>query len=166
MPLLRSKFDPTEHLDELFPDLPASLFQNLKEKITNPEDNYEVIEVVESDEIINKALLNGGIPARKLNLPDPNANSFQQILHRNGASVENASKVIASVMMSGKFENSKLKAAEMVLDLHGIREADGKVKRTPNFQFIIKDSNVNIANIFAPQRSANPVSSNVTSIDD
>jgi hypothetical protein len=75
-------------------------------------------------------------------------------LHNSGASVENASRVIANVMINGKFDNSKLKAAELVLDLHGIREMDGKVKRTPSFQFIIKDSNVNLAGIFAPLRQS------------
>jgi len=182
MPLLRQNSSPIDNLSELFPDLPISMFESLREKIfestqakidareaqefreEKAQFDQEVNDYTDSDEIINATLLNGGIAPDKLNLPDPNANHFQQVLHKNGASVENASKVIASVMMNGKFENSKLKAAEMVLDLHGIREADGKVKRTPSFQFVIKDSNVNIQQIFAPQRSATSIPSNVCDI--
>ena len=111
------------------------------------------------DEIddIDEALVQSGVPREKLPGIPIESDHFKKILNYSGASVENASKTIASVMQNGKYENSKLRAAELVLDLHGIRDKDGKTLKTPIFNFIIKDSAVNINAIFCPIRSEDPV---------
>lgn len=103
-------------------------------------------------ETINEILRDGGIPPASLNPRNNETDKFKKILNQNGASVENASKTIADVMRHGKYENTKLKAAEIILDLHGVRDKDGKVTKQPIFQFFIKDSAVNINQIFAPVR--------------
>lgn len=105
------------------------------------EDNINI-------EQINQILAEGGIPQAQLEPSD----QFKGVLNRSGASVENAAATIADVMISSKFDNSRLKAAEIALDLHGIRDQEGKVKKQPIFQFVIKDSSVNIAAIFSPFR--------------
>jgi len=172
MPLLR----PNAGLSELFPDLPSTTLMEIQalqdelnqESNCDSEGNQNTFTDVEplnespfllgqrpdmiDSEIITEALKAGGIAEAKLNLPISNDNPFKKVLNHNGASVENASRVIAHVMMNGKYEHSKLKAAEMVLDMHGIRDMDGKVKTLPTFQFVIKDSSVNMQNIFAPIR--------------
>lgn len=169
---------PSKNVLELFPDLPASMFEPLFENLQNGFDQQahgstnnvetesgfqnqldQYVDIhcdnkeIDSD-IITETLKRNGISEEKLNLPPKEDNLFKNILNKSGASVENASRTIASVMMNGKFENSKLKAAELVLDLHGIRDREGKVNKQPNFQFVIKDGNVNINQIFAPSRSA------------
>jgi len=171
MPLLCPN-GPSKNIFELFPDLPAEMFEDLRDNFESQADGstddlstdsgfqnhleeYVDIqlspEMVDSD-TITEALKRSGIPEEKLNIIPKEENLFKNILNKSGASVENASRTIASVMMNGKFENSKLKAAELVLDLHGIRDREGKVNKQPNFQFIIKDGNVNINQIFAPAR--------------
>jgi len=175
MPLLCPN-GPSKNIFELFPDLPASMFESIFEDMQgnfdyqaegstdnlatesgfqNHLEEYQDIQCeskeIDSD-IITETLKRNGIAEEKLNIPPKEENLFKNILNKSGASVENASRTIASVMMNGKFENSKLKAAELVLDLHGIRDREGKVNKQPNFQFIIKDGNVNINQIFAPQR--------------
>lgn len=180
MPLLCPN-SPSKNVLELFPDLPASMFEPLFEDLQNNFDQQahgstnnietesgfqnqldQYVDIhcenkeIDSD-IITETLKRNGIPEEKLNLPAKLSGEdqyFKNILNKSGASVENASRTIASVMMNGKFENSKLKAAELVLDLHGIRDREGKVNKQPNFQFVIKDGNVNINQIFAPSRSA------------
>ena len=162
---------PSKNIFELFPDLPAEMFEDLQENFNyqadgstdnletdsgfqNHLEEYADVQLqglVDSD-IITETLKRSGISEEKLNIQPKEDNYFKDILNKSGASVENASRTIASVMMNGKFENSKLKAAELVLDLHGIRDREGKVNKQPNFQFVIKDGNVNINQIFAPSR--------------
>jgi hypothetical protein len=93
------------------------------------------------------------VQANQVKSKDLNENEFRKILNRNGASVDNASRTIARIMHSGKFENSQLRAAELVLDLQGIRDKEGRLQRTAVFNFIVNDSTVNIQNIFAPTRT-------------
>lgn len=83
--------------------------------------------------------------------------NFRRVLNHNGASLSAASRTIANILKHSKYDNSKLRAAELVLDLHGIRDKDGEVKRQPIFNFVIKDSSVNLNQIFAPSRQATPV---------
>lgn len=177
MPLLCPN-KPSKNIFELFPDLPATMFEDLQDNFNcfadGSTDNLDtesgfqnhleefqdlhlsdpnsVKDVIIDSDIITETLKRNGIPEEKLNIAPKEENYFKNILNKSGASVENASRTIASVMMNGKFENSKLKAAELVLDLHGIRDREGKVNKQPNFQFVIKDGNVNISNIFAPAR--------------
>lgn len=84
---------------------------------------------------------------------------FRNILNRNGASVAQASRTIAHIMTNGRYENTQLKAAELVLDLQGIRDKEGKLQKQAVFNFVINDGSVNIQNIFAPVRSSTSLSS-------
>lgn len=77
---------------------------------------------------------------------------MRKSLIRQGASVDNAARTITNVMHAGKSDSSKLRAAEIVLDLHGVRNKDGAVNKQPIFQFFIKDSSVNLNQVFAPVR--------------
>jgi len=122
------------------------------------EQNYIPFEKSEKiEEVLKKA----GLPEKHFLTESNNNNSenvsaaedqLKKVLNHSGASVENASRTIAHVMHRGKFENSRLKAAELVLDLHGIRDKEGKVQKQPIFQFFVKDSSINLANVFMPVR--------------
>lgn len=102
-------------------------------------------------EIIHKVLEKNNIIQTR---PENEERSeFKKILDHAGASVEDASRTIAKVMKHGKYENSQLRAAELVLDLHGIRDKDGNLQKQPVFQFLIKDSSVNLNSIFMPDRN-------------
>ena len=114
-------------------------------------NNFEFIPP-DKEEAINEVLIASGIDTGKPQLP-PEEDFFKQTLNKNGASVDNASHTIAGIMKYGKFENSRLKAAEIVLDLHGVRDREGKVNTQPIFQFLIRDSEININSIFSPIRN-------------
>lgn len=85
-------------------------------------------------------------------------NQFRSILNKNGASVAQASRTIARLMNSAKWENTQLRAAEMVLDLQGVRDKEGKLTKQAVFNFVINDSTVNLQNIFAPLRTTSSLS--------
>ena len=120
--------------------------------------NFDDLSSVDPEraENINEILLDAGLPPAKLNPRNNETDVLKKSLNRAGASIQDASKTIANVMKSGRFENSRLKAAEIVLDLHGVRDKEGKVLKQPIFQFFIKDSSVNIDPIFSPIRTALP----------
>ena len=138
MPLLRPNFDMEDFRDF--------------------EQNYIPFETSEK---IEGVLKKAGLPEKHF-LAESNNNTLEnvsaaedqlkKVLNHSGASVENASRTIAHVMHRGKFENSRLKAAELVLDLHGIRDKEGKVQKQPIFQFFVKDSAINLQNVFMPVR--------------
>lgn len=114
-------------------------------------------------DFISDALLDRGIDGAKFDLVksenpgedfDPEATLIRQTLNMNGASIEDASQTIADIMGQGKAP-IRLKAAELVLDLHGIRDKDGKLKKQPIFNFHINNTQVNVAKIFAPHHARN-----------
>ena len=119
------------------------------------EDDLE--EVLESKGIAPKLFpsytLNSTTNPKALTgLENNDSEKLKRVLNHNGASVENAARCIASVMSQSKYESSKLRASELVLDLHGMRDRDGHVHKQPIFQFFIKDSSVNLNDIFCPVR--------------
>lgn len=75
---------------------------------------------------------------------------IKNILNRNNGSVEDASSVITEIMHGSKFDNTRIKAAEIVLDLHEIRNKEGKLNKQPIINFNIVSSEVQIANVFSP----------------
>lgn len=95
---------------------------------------------------------------KALNSPEAGLKEDQEecikaILDAQGASKEDAARIIAKVMHNpNKLSQIQLKAAETVLDLHEVRNKDGKINRQPLVNFIIKSDQVNIQNIFNPQR--------------
>lgn len=127
-------------------------FTAIESEDNSSADEIEVSSEISREEIINDILREGGMPENKLIPKSAAQTMFKRTLDKNGASIENASKTIAHVMNRSKFDNSKLKAAELVLDLHGIRDKEGNMVKQPIFQFLIKDSDVNIQNIFSPVR--------------
>lgn len=122
-----------------------------------PENDPEIFDDASSEAIegeiipeersaaINALLMKNGL------IPPQNG-EIKNVLNSNGASVEDASRTIAHVMKHGKYDASKLKAAEIIFDLHGVRDKDGKANKQTVFQFNIKDSSVNLGNVFAPLR--------------
>ena len=107
---------------------------------------------IEQAQLISETLRSE--PALREKLPEPGqVSELINILNNNGASVEAASKTIAQVMHEGKYDHNRLRAAELVLDLHGVRNKDGDLIKQPIFQFFIKDSDVNVNDIFSPVRS-------------
>lgn len=86
--------------------------------------------------------------------PESEHKKLKKTLKDAGASVENASKTIAHVMQRGKYDASRLKAAELVFDLHGLRDKDGGMQKQPIFQFLIRDSTINVNQIFSPLRGS------------
>ena len=78
---------------------------------------------------------------------------IKKILNRNNGSVEDASSVITEIMHQSKFDNTRIKAAEIVLDLHEIRDKEGKLNKQPVINFNIVSQEVQIANIFSPHLS-------------
>jgi hypothetical protein len=82
---------------------------------------------------------------------------LKKTLNYCGASVENAGRTIADVLKNARFDSNKLRAAELILDLHGVRDKEGQIKKQPIFQFFIRDSGVQINPVFSPLRAiANP----------
>lgn len=79
--------------------------------------------------------------------------AISRILNQNNGSIEKASEVIAEIMHSSKFDNTRIKAAEIILDLHEVRNKDGQINKQPIINFNIISDEVRIANIFAPKRS-------------
>lgn len=78
---------------------------------------------------------------------------IKDILDYKGASKEEAARVIAEVMKDpGKFGAIQLKAAETVLDLHEVRDKNGRINSQPVINFIIKSDKVQINQCFAPHR--------------
>lgn len=76
---------------------------------------------------------------------------IKNILDLEGASKEDAARTIAQVMSNPeKLSGLQLKAAELVLDLHEVRNKNGKVNTQPIVNFVIKSDNVNINQIFNP----------------
>jgi hypothetical protein len=126
---------------------------NDPEILLSDEDSDELTVEDRSDAIDQLLVKNGLIPQ--------SSNNITSVLNSNGASVEDASKTIAHVMRNGKFDSTKLKAAEIIFDLHGVRDKDGKQQKQTIFQFNIKDSSINMGNVFAPMRSASNQLSNV-----
>lgn len=85
---------------------------------------------------------------------DEQARVFKNTLNEQGASVENAATTIAEIMLSDRLSaQSRLRAAELVLDLHGSRNKDGEINKTPVFNFVINDNRVNVNQIFSPHRT-------------
>lgn len=85
----------------------------------------------------------------------PDLIDIKAILDSKGATKSDAARTIAEVMQNAnKQDQIRLKAAELVLDLHGVRDKDGKLNKQPIFNFIIKSDEVNINQIFNPLRSA------------
>ena len=114
---------------------------------SNDNDEYN-----SQEDLIGQALIEGGLAPEKLGKIINENNKLRRTLDQAGASVENATRTIAGVMQNAKYENNRLRAAELALDLHGVRDKDGSVRKQPIFQFLIKDSSININNIFAPIR--------------
>ena len=79
--------------------------------------------------------------------------NISRILNRSNGRVEDASSVITEIMHSSKFDNTRIKAAEIVLDLHEVRNKDGQVNKQPIINFNIISDEVQIGNIFNPNRS-------------
>jgi hypothetical protein len=77
---------------------------------------------------------------------------ISRILNRKNGSIEEASGVITDIMHSSKFDNTRIKAAEIVLDLHEVRNKDGQVNKQPIINFNIISDEVQIGNIFNPNR--------------
>jgi hypothetical protein len=110
------------------------------------------------EKLLSDSLIESGIDAGKYELAgpkreidlNPENELIRTVLNENGATVDDASQTIAEVMSTARFESTRLKAAELVLDLHGIRDTTGKLRKQPIFNFHINDAQVNIANIFAP----------------
>jgi len=92
---------------------------------------------------------------RKRKSDSQELSDIKEILNRNNGSVEDASSVITEVMHQSKFDNTRIKAAEIVLDLHEIRNKEGKLNKQPIINFNIISSEVQIANVFAPHVSRN-----------
>jgi hypothetical protein len=123
--------------------------------LISPNLNIEEYDIIEQDraELINDTLLAGGIPQDKLPAKlVEDEDKFRKTLNYCGASIENASKTISHVMHHGKYDHVKLRAAEMVLELHGVKDKENQTVKQPIFQFLIKDSDVNINQIFSPAR--------------
>lgn len=97
-----------------------------------------------------------GRRSRKVNSEEDLAD-IKNILNRNNGSVEDASSVITEIMHGSKFDNTRIKAAEIVLDLHEIRNKEGKLNKQPIINFNIISNEVQIANVFSPhsQRTRN-----------
>jgi len=130
---------------------PIELGQNLEKAF---EDNLNPALVdPDKNDTIASILAEAGIGTSNVKEPDSEHKKLRKILDQSGASVINASKTIAHVMQKGKFDASRLKAAELVFDLHGLRDKDGGMVKQPVFQFLIKDSTVNINQIFSPIRT-------------
>jgi hypothetical protein len=77
---------------------------------------------------------------------------ISRILNKKNGSIEDASSVITEIMHSSKFDNTRIKAAEIVLDLHEVRNKDGQVNKQPIINFNIISDEVQIGNIFNPNR--------------
>lgn len=107
------------------------------------------IKRIEEREAISRGEI---LPQKPILSPEGTPVNFRRVLNHNGASLSAASKTIANILKHSKYDNSKLRAAELVLDLHGIRDKDGSTVRQPIFNFVIKDSSVNLNQIFAPPR--------------
>ena len=124
--------------------------------ILTPDNDPDILdgEIVEDElivsedhsEAIDQLLVKNGL------IPQPSTN-IASVLNSNGASVEDASRTIAHVMKNGKFDTTKLKAAGIIFDLHGVRDKDGKQQKQTIFQFNIKDSSINMGSVFAPTRN-------------
>jgi len=131
---------------------------NLHPELDQPSSVNEIDSpILHGDYILNEAALD-----RELN---PANISFRETLNGCGASVEDAARTIAKVMKTAKYENTQLKAAEIALDLHGIRDKEGKNQIQPVFQFNIGgNSAINLNQIFSPRRKA--LDSNLSKIID
>lgn len=126
--------------------MPILTPDNNPEILLSDEDSNELT-VEDRSDAIDQLLVKNGLMAAP-------SNNITSVLNSNGASVEDASRTIAHVMKNGKFDSTKLKAAEIIFDLHGVRDKDGKQQKQTIFQFNIRDSSVNMGNVFAPLRNA------------
>jgi len=110
--------------------------------------------------LINTSNLNFDLDEVQKALNSPEAGLREQgeecikaILDSQGASKEEAARIISEVMRNpNRLSQIQLRAAETVLELHEVRNKDGKLNRQPLVNFIIKSDQVNIQNIFNPDR--------------
>ena len=81
------------------------------------------------------------------------SDDFKDTLDSAGASKEQIALIIAETLVRPtKLSGLQLKAAELAMEVHEIRHKNGKVNNIPVVNFIVKDSSVNINQIFNPQR--------------
>jgi len=71
-----------------------------------------------------------------------------EVFDNAGASVENAAEVIANVMAFSSEENTKLRAAELVLKVHKIMDDKGNTE--PQINFVFHEA-VNLQQILQPR---------------
>jgi hypothetical protein len=114
------------------------------------------------DAVIEQALVEQGVPAAKLGPmplgPDSEDKQFRRNLNAVGASVENASLVLAEIMLDGNgSDHVRLNAAREVLILHGRKTKEGFAPpMMPIFQFNIQAGNggaINLGTVFAPHQT-------------
>lgn len=113
--------------------------------ISNSFSLDDITEVIKSEPVIREKL-NSAISKNK----SENLTDIKRVLNQAGGSIEDASSVITEVMHNSEYDNTRLKAAEIVLDLHEVRNKDGLVNKQPIINFNIVSDEVKIANIFAP----------------
>ena len=105
----------------------------------------------DTPEIPTEYLFNGR--RNRVTNSEEDLNDIKNILNRNNGTVEHAAAVITDIMHQSQYDNTRIKAAEIVLDLHEIRDKEGKLNKQPIINFNIVSSEVQIANIFAPHVS-------------
>lgn len=120
-------------------------------------DITEITEVLREENLINSSSIaqsfRNGPSSGNNQVSEEKVTEIRRILNRNGGSVQEASSVITDVMHNSKFDNTRIKAAEIVLDLHEIRNKEGKINSQPIINFNILSDQVNIQNIFDPHRN-------------
>ena len=112
------------------------------------------------EQAIGDALVDCGVSPDKLDQETDESEDnldkqFRKGLNAVGASVENASQVLAEIMLSDDTRaNTRLNAAKEVLILHGRKTKEGFAPpMVPIFQFNIQGASVDLANVFAPHQA-------------
>src|ERR1700752_1216147 len=103
--------------------------------ISNNNSVFDISEITEvlQEEIeeqgiaVTPEILTSGTTVSKVDDRD----KLKKALNKNQASVEHASSVISEIMHFSKIDNTRLKAAEVVLDCHDVRSREGKTAVVP-----------------------------------
>lgn len=127
-------------------------------------DIQDINEVLESDPGLSSHLQAQNQKSKRAQ--ENSLADIKKVLNRNQGSIEDASSVITEVMHNSQYDNTRLKAAEIVLDLHEVRNKDGNINKQPIINFNIVSDDVKISNIFAPHIARNRDKNNSNLIED